>query len=105
MHEVPRAVRIVVEQWIDAGQPGQPPIPWPRDRWVEDFPASAAALTRLPGRLDRATVQEVGAKAATSPEEAVNAYLAVMAWGFGDTVGYGRFRTGRILNGNADAPA
>jgi hypothetical protein len=105
MHEVPRAVRSVIQQWIDAGQPMQPPIPWQRDRWLEDFPANTAVLTGLPDRLDRATIREVGANAARSPEQAVDAYLAVMAWGFGDTVGYGRFRTGRILNGRADAAA
>jgi hypothetical protein len=105
MHEVPSAVRKVVQQWLDAGRPGQPPIPWPRDRWLKDFPGNAPALARLPDRLDRATVRGVGADAAKSPEQAVNAYLAVMALGFGDSVGYGRFRSKRILDRRTDAPA
>lgn len=46
----------------------------------------------------------MGGHAAESPEQAVDAYLAVMAWGFGDSVGYGRFRTQRILDENPDAP-
>jgi hypothetical protein len=104
MHEMPNSVRRVVHEWLEAGRPAQPPITWPRDRWLADFPANATALARLPDRLDRATVRAVGADAAKSPERAVDAFLTVMAWGYGDSVGYGRFRTGRILEPH-DAPA
>lgn len=98
MAEVPDPVRRVVETWIAAGRPAQPAIGWPRDRWLEDFPENAAALSQLPVRLDRAAIASAGARAADSPANAVDAYLAVMAWGFGDSVGYGRFRTRRILD-------
>jgi hypothetical protein len=105
MPDVPEPIRRVAQSWIDGDRPAQPAIGWPRERWIQDFPASATLLEGLPERLDRADVAAIGIHAAESPERAVDAYLAVMAWGFGDTVGYGRFRTSRILNGREDAPA
>jgi len=104
MHEVPSSVRRVVEDWRAAGQPPQPPIPWPRQRWIEDFPEHRDALARLPDRLDRNDVRAAGADAPRSTGQAVDAFLAAMAWGYGDTVGYGRFRTRRILDSREDAP-
>lgn len=103
MDSTPSAIQRVAEQWVAAGRPAQPTIGWPRDRWLEDFPAHTTTLCQLPDRLDRAAVAAVGAHASESPERAVDAYLAAMAWGFGDSVGYGRFRTRRILDGRADA--
>src|SRR4051794_13557220 len=104
MVDLPDSVRRVVEGWIGAGRPAQPPIPWPRDRWLQDFPANADTLSRLPDRLGRSAVFAVGADATKSTDHAVDAFLTVMAWGYGDSVGYGRFRTGRILGSRPDAP-
>lgn len=56
----------------------------------------------LPDLLDRSTVLAVGADAARSPEHALESFLAVMAWAYGD-VGYGRYRTARILEAIPDA--
>jgi hypothetical protein len=104
MPDVPYAIRRVVQSWIDAGRPSQPAIGWPRDRWLEDFHGNAARLSQLPDRLDRPAVARIGKHAAESPERAVEAYIVVMAWGFGDSVGYGRFRTKRILDRSMDTP-
>lgn len=104
MPKVPDAVRRVVEDWLAGGRPAQPATAWPRDRWIADFPESAAALGRLPPLLDRSAVRAVGADAARSPGNAVDAFLAVMAWGYGERVGYGRFRTSEILGSRPNAP-
>jgi hypothetical protein len=103
MRDIPDRVRQLIDRWVEDGTPGQPPIPWPRQRWLEDFPGNAAALGRLPDRLDRAAVRTACADASRSPAQAVEAFLAVMAWGFGDSVGYGRYRTGRILASRSDS--
>lgn len=103
MSEVPEAIRRLVEHWIADGRPAQPPMAWPRARWVADFPASTAGLDGLPERLDRAAVMAAAAGAAESPRAAVDAFLVVMAWGYGDTVGYGRYRTANILASRSDA--
>lgn len=103
MTEVPEPVRRVVEEWIAAGRPAQPPFPWPRDRWIAAFPAHRELFERLPALLDRAAVAAVGAEAARSRDCAVEAFLAVEAWGFGDRA-YGPFRARRILDSNHGAP-
>jgi hypothetical protein len=105
MREVPAEVRRVVERWIADSKPVQPSIPWPRQRWLEDFPANASVLTRLPDRLDRSAVRSACTDAWRSPDHAVDAFLAVMAWGYGEGVGYGRYRTGRILASRSDSTA
>ena len=103
MRDIPDQIRRLVDRWVEGGTPGQPPIPWPRQRWLEDFPGNAAALALLPDRLDRAAVRTACADASRSPAQAVEAFLAVMAWGFGDSVGYGRYRTRRILASRSDS--
>ena len=103
MREAPDRIRRVVEQWLADGRPSQPSIGWPRQRWLEDFPASATSLGRLPERLDRASVRAACVDARSSPAGAVTAFLAAMAWGYGDGVGYGRYRTARILASRSDA--
>jgi hypothetical protein len=99
---VPASVRKLAQRWIAAGKPAQPPTPWPRDRWIKEFPAQRAVLEQMPDWLDRGAVAAACSSAAESPQAAGAAFLAVMAWGFG-SVGFGRFRTARILNSRADA--
>lgn len=103
MRETPDALRRVIQGWVEEGKPEQPGIPWPRQRWLHDFPANTASLARLPERLDRAAVCAASAEASHSPERAVDAFLAVMAWGYGDGVGYGRYRTSRIIASRPDS--
>lgn len=102
MTEVPDEIQRVVQDWMDAGRPAQPGIAWPRTEWTADFLSNADALSRLPDLLDRPTVLAAGTDAARSPEHAVEAFLAVMAWAYGD-VGYGRFRTARVFGSRPDA--
>jgi hypothetical protein len=98
MTDVPPAVAGVVGDWQAGGRPGQQGIRWPRERWLAAFPETA-----LPVRLDRGAVVAACAGAAGSPAAAWQAFVVVMAWGYG-TVGYGAWRTARILRGDCHAP-
>jgi hypothetical protein len=103
MNDVPSAVARVVGEWQAGGSPGQQGIRWPRARWLAAFPESGDALAALPDWLDRGTVRAACSGAAGSPAAAWQAFVVVMAWGYG-TVGYGAWRTARILQGDAHAP-
>jgi hypothetical protein len=96
--EVPHAVVKVLD-----GRPRQQPIGWPRARWLARFPECDAVLAALPDQLDRPTVRAACRDAASSPVAAWQAFVVVMAWGHG-TVGYGPWRTARILRDTSDAP-
>jgi hypothetical protein len=103
MTDLPPAVARVVGNWQAGGRPRQQGIRWPRERWLAAFPETADALQALPVRLDRRTVGAACAGAAGSPAAAWQAFVVVMAWGYG-TVGYGAWRTARILQGDSHAP-
>ena len=57
-----------------------------------------------PTSLDRESVRRVCLDAAANAHAAERAFVASMAWGHG-SVGYGRWRTGRILADTSDAGA
>ncbi len=94
---LPDVVRQMVSDWHSAGRPRQPGIPWPRQRWIASFPEHADDFRSLPDRLDRASVRAACLESASSPEAARWGFLASMAWGYG-SVGYGRWRTHRVLD-------
>jgi hypothetical protein len=96
------ALRRLVEVWRGEGCPPQTAISWPRQQWLDRFAGHAVALTRLPDGLDRAAVALACENADASPEVAEEAFLAVMAWGYGRT-GYGPYRVGRVLSQNRRA--
>jgi hypothetical protein len=77
---------------------------WPRQRWTDQFPSHASTFANLPDRLTRSVVRGACAYAADSPAHAELAFLAVMAWGYGQ-VGYGPFRVRRLLDATPDAGA
>jgi len=101
---VPDDLRRLYQGWLAAGRPGQMAFPWPRSRWVAEFPEHGSALRSLAPRLGRVDVREVARHAGVDGGSAVVAFLVVMAWGFGN-VGYGPHRTRRILELTPDAPA
>ena len=96
-------VRTLVSAWKDRGRPAQLAFPWPRQRWLALLPQYSDELNRLPDTLDRPTVRAACSEASEGPRQAVAAFLAVMAWGFGVGVGYGPWRTRRILSATPDA--
>ncbi|WP_162834514.1 hypothetical protein [Amycolatopsis circi] len=98
---IPAALTATVQRWQDQGKPEQPPIRWSRDPWRRHFPSHHAFLDALPERIDRAEATLHAAHAVTS-EGAERAFLAAMIWGYG-RVGYGPWRTSRVLTENPDA--
>lgn len=96
MASVPMAVRMLVERRdaIDALE--RQALPCALDRWREQFPLYVGALDHLSDPATRRHVRTACAEAATSEEAAAAAFVAVMTWGYG-TVGYGRYRTSRML--------
>jgi hypothetical protein len=93
---VPSAVGRLVAEWRAAGSPSQGGIEWPRQRWMAQFPGQVPVLAVLPDRLSRPLVRQACWDAAGTPAAALDAFIAVMAWGYG-RVGYGPFRVRRVL--------
>jgi len=101
---VPTAIEALVTAWRSEGRPAQAVMSWPRQRWIEGSPEHADTLRTLPHALDRVAVRRACSDAAADTASAVAAFIAVMAWGFGN-VGYGPHRTREILSATPDAPA
>jgi hypothetical protein len=74
----------------------QQAIAWPRDRWKGAFPAQSV-FSSLPPTLDRQRVRRACVGAGASESAATDAFLATMAWGYGN-VGYGAWRVAQALN-------
>jgi hypothetical protein len=102
MTRPPAAVIRVVRSWQAKGRPRQPGILWRRERWLATFPESKHALNSLPNYLDRGIVRAACLHAPSSPAAARHAFLVAMAWGYGK-VGYGAWRTARILQQSSHA--
>jgi hypothetical protein len=103
MTKPPAAVVRVVRGWQAHGRPRQQATRWPRERWLAAFPEDSCALALLPEYLDRASVRAACLDAPSSPAAARHAFLVVMAWGHG-MVGFGPWRTARILQEGSHAP-
>ena len=101
---VPLAARDLIGRWRDDGSPPQPGIEWPRPAWISAFPEHGVAFKARPDLLDRASTRGACMDAAADAQGATRAFVAVMAWGHGK-VGYGRWRTRRILTETPDASA
>jgi hypothetical protein len=93
---VPSAVGRLVVEWRAAGSSSQDGIEWPRQRWMDQFPAHVPVLAALPDQLSRELVRQACRDAAGTPAAALDAFIAVMAWGYG-RVGYGPYRVRRVL--------
>jgi hypothetical protein len=100
MTDVPGKLRTLFEHWDEAAQAG---ILWPRQSWVDAFPDHRDLFVGLPDRLDREHVRQASSNAATGAEQAVRAFLASMAWGYGRT-GYARWRTNMALTQTVAVP-
>ncbi|WP_155918639.1 hypothetical protein [Marmoricola sp. URHB0036] len=98
----PESLRESVLLWKEAGGSEQPPSRWSPTTWQRRFPEYAEYLSDLPMPISRADVAARCRDAADGPEQATRAFIAAMVWGHGP-VGYGAFRTKRILDENAAA--
>ena len=85
------------------GSPSQQAMGWSRPQWQEALPRNTEFLRGLPDAVGRTDVIKVCATAAASPADAERGFVAAMIWGYG-TVGYGPYRTARVLTANAQAP-
>jgi len=73
---------------VDAGrQTRAAGMRWPKARWLSDPPEQAESLRALADALDRRAVRDACEGAPAGPRRAVDAFIAFMAWGFGE-VGY-----------------
>lgn len=97
----PDALRASVQQWRERGEPPQPPSSWSRPSWLRSYPQHHAFLSALPEPIDRAEAARHAAHARTA-EGAEQAFLVAMIWGYGP-VGYGPWRTARVLTDNTRA--
>lgn len=98
--EVPKIVDDAIDSWRRRG--GQRPIAWSRDVWIRQL-GHRPVLQRLPDAITRGAVTSIVADVADE-KSAEDAFVAAMVWGFG-TVGYGAWRTRRILDENPEAGA
>lgn len=99
----PNGLVAVKQRWDAVGRPAQSPISWPRQRWEVSFPEHVDLLGRLPDTIGREDVRIRARGAAASEAAAVEAFVASMVWGYGG-VGYGRWRTRRVLDATPAAP-
>lgn len=91
----PRALRDLMRR---RGRRRQAPMDWARSRdaWTTQFPQESM-IRRLPNALDREAVRDACGDATRSEEAAKDAFLATMAWGYGE-VGYGPWRAAQALS-------
>jgi hypothetical protein len=97
----PAALHGALWRWAAAGRPAQPTTAWSLESWVRFLPNHKEMLHGLPARISRDDVATV-ASAIVTQASAVDAFVAAMVWGFG-RVGYGPYRTARVLSRNRDA--
>ena len=100
---LPEALRAAAESWQAQGSPPQPGSRWSLPQWQQALPQHAHFLESLPPVVNRSHVIALCAGAAARPEDAVRGFVAAMVWGYG-RVGYGPYRTSRVLAANPQAP-
>lgn len=94
----PEALVSAFDRWIAAGRPAQVASPWNRKSWTSRLPNYRDVFDRLGDkRLTREAVAE-WARHIETPKQAVDAFIVTMVWSYGP-VGYGAFRTARVIEG------
>jgi hypothetical protein len=104
---VPPALRDLLTRWETTGRPSQRGSIWSLQPWQLAFPEHGEYLASLPNPINRVDAVEACREAHLGPDAAVRGFLAAMIWGYG-RVGYGPYRTARVLNetpGAADSLA
>jgi len=90
-------------RWQQAGRPPQRGSSWSLRSWQDGLPEQSDFLATVPNPIDRASAISLCRRAGDEPAAAVHGFVAAMLWGYG-MVGYGPFRTARVLHDN-DAAA
>ena len=92
----PDALITTYERWQQAGRPAQVPSKWNQKSWTNQLGQHEDFFKKLKGDpIDRKQAVQLS-PVVTNEEEAVQVFLLAMLWGYG-LVGYGPFRTRRIL--------
>lgn len=93
----PDALITTYRRWQKAGHPTQIPSRWNRTSWTRQLRQYEEFFNGLTDdRIDRKQAVKLS-PTVTNEEEAVQVFLLSMLWGYG-LVGYGPFRTRRILD-------
>lgn len=79
----------------------QAPVSWSQKVWIDRL-GERPIIAELPNPLSRECVASAFKKIGDDKEAAEDAFIAAMIWGFG-RVGYGAWRTQRIIDANSDA--
>lgn len=98
MTHVPPVLIGTYSRWQSSGRPAQVRSRWNVEAWARRLPEYESLLRSFPhGAIGRQHgIDRVGK--VTDEDSAVSAFLLSMIWGYGP-VGYGPFRTRRVLNG------
>jgi hypothetical protein len=99
-HPVPARLWEISASRRGAQQPG---VNWNQRAWQTSLPGHSELFARLPNPISRASVA-IEASVLTAESDAARVFVAAMVWGYG-RVGYGPFRTARVLAENLDAPS
>jgi hypothetical protein len=91
------------QPWKSHGGIGQPAVGWNTVPWKRTLPEFGGLFDRLPNPINR---DHVRARAQQADDEPAcrEAFVAAMVWGYG-RVGYGPYRTARVLCANPAAGA
>lgn len=100
---VPSRLRELLRRWDAGGRQPQGGMGWNRSTWLASLTEHQEFLAELPDQVRRDDVTKRALGAGEDEAEAVQAFVAAMVWGYG-RVGYGAFRTARVLRENAEAP-
>jgi len=82
------------------GHDPQPPARWSHRSWQAALPSHQDFLKQLPDRLGRDDVEKI-ARSCSDDTDVIRVFIAAMVWGYGP-VGYGPYRTARVLAENPD---
>jgi len=86
----------LIKSWQSKGSLEQEAFDWSsgKDNWIKAFPEESKFITSLPEQLDRITVRMI---CDSKQHSALQKFLAVMIWGYGDR-GYGPYRVTHMLS-------
>ena len=98
---VPSRLLRVFASWDGQSRPSQPGVRWGSASWRTYLPAFSDLFDRLPNPIDRDSAMAHATRASAEGKD-TEAFITAMVWGYG-RVGYGPFRTARVLTENPDA--
>lgn len=102
--KVPQALRAAFDRWLKTGRSAQPASRWSPSSWGRQLPDHRPLFELLGDAPISREIATSWAAPVTDQATAVEAFLVSMIWGYGP-VGYGPFRTARVLCASPDVAA